>query len=156
MRRPVRYGPCRCSVAIAREAADGMTLHRDQPGHGPAAGAPVRKVLVVDDERDLADLAQALLAAHGIAASVAYDAAAALQALDDDAGIDAMFSDVTMPGMNGLQLAQAARARHPQLMIVLTSGFTAPALTAELGRQFLFTAKPYRIEAVIAKLRGAP
>ena len=117
----------------------------------PATGVEVRKVLVVDDERDLADLAEALLSSHGIEVRVAYGASDALRILASDHGIDAVFSDVMMPGMTGLQLADAIRCLYPSVRIVLTSGFTAPALFA-CHRSYPYTAKPYRIETVIRLL----
>ncbi|MET0983759.1 MAG: response regulator [Telluria sp.] len=119
----------------------------------PAAGLAPRKVLVVDDERDLADLAQALLCGHGIEARVAYCAREALQILETDPDIDAVFSDVMMPGMTGLQLAEAIRCLYPSVKIVLTSGFTTPALMAG-HRSCLYAAKPYRIETVLRLLRS--
>lgn len=118
-----------------------------------AAAAEPRKVLVVDDERDLADLTQALLGSHGIEASVAYSAAEALRILASDPGIDAVFSDVMMPGGTGLQLADVVRCSYPQVRIVLTSGFTAPGLMA--GHEpYPYVSKPYSIETVLTLLRA--
>lgn len=113
----------------------------------------MRKVLVVDDERDLADLAQALLCHYGFEARVAYDATEALRILAGDPGIDAVFSDIMMPGMNGLQLAEAVRCLYPSVRIVLTSGFTSATLIEEHSRPYLYAAKPYRIETVLKLLR---
>jgi two-component system OmpR family response regulator len=117
------------------------------------ARAPVHKVLVVDDEPDLADLAMALLRCHGMDIVVAYSAAEALATLGRDADIDAVFSDITMPGMTGLQLAATVGDLYPRIKIVLTSGYADPALPAWPGLRGSFIAKPYRIEAVMALLR---
>ena len=117
------------------------------------AGELPRRVLVVDDERDLADMAAALLCACGLEARVAYSAFDAVRILASEGDIDAVFSDVMMPGMTGLQLADTIRELYPAMKVVLTSGFTAPALMAH-HRSYPYTAKPYRIEAVLALLRG--
>lgn len=109
-------------------------------------------MLVVDDEPDVADLAVAMLRSYGIGAIVAYSAAEALFALEADPGIDAVFSDVLMPGMNGLELAHAIASRHPGVALVLTSGHTPPELLEERGRLYRYTTKPYMIETVIALL----
>jgi CheY-like chemotaxis protein len=120
---------------------------------GAAAGL-VRKVLVVDDEVDLADMAEALLGSRGLDVVIAYSAIDALRMLDQDAGIDAIFSDIMMPGMNGLQLADAVSEFFPRIKIVLTSGFTGPAMLADRERSYLFATKPYRIDTIMALLRS--
>lgn len=131
-----------------------MRLPPEPPGTSTGAlpDALRCKVLVVDDERDVADLAGALLLAHGFAVTVAYSAVAALQVLEHDKGIDAVFSDVMMPGMTGLQLAGAVRKLRPRVRITLTSGYTPPDLLTERGALYHFTAKPYNIDTVIELL----
>lgn len=123
-------------------------------GLGTAPQAVLRKVLVVDDEQDLADMAAALLGAHGLEVVVAYSAHEALRMLERDSDIDAVFSDVVMPGMTGLQLADAVTAMYPKLKVVLASGYTVPSLLAERERQYLFTPKPYRIDTILKLLRS--
>lgn len=124
----------------------------------PNASAPgdlalLRKVLVVDDEQDLADMAAALLGAHGLEVVAAYSAYDALRVLESDGDIDAVFSDVVMPGMTGLQLADAVTALYPAVKVVLASGYTLPALLTERERHYLFATKPYRIDTILKLLR---
>lgn len=107
---------------------------------------------MVDDEPDLVDLAQVLLGYYGIDVCVAHGGAEALEMLAADPEIDTLFSDVMMPGMNGLELADTARLRHPHLHILLTSGYTAPELLNPHSRRYTFIAKPYKIENVILHL----
>lgn len=114
----------------------------------------VRKVLVVDDEEDLADLAEALLRSRGLEVVVAYSAMDALRLLGSESDIDAVFSDVMMPGMNGLQLADAVAEFYPRVKIVLTSGFTVPEMMVDRARSYLFTTKPYRLDTIMQLLRS--
>ncbi|WP_229451982.1 response regulator [Massilia niastensis] len=118
------------------------------------SGAALRKVLVVDDEPDLADLAAALLCGNGVEAMVAYSGPDALRALEGDREIDAVFSDVMMPGMTGLQLAECIRERYPWVKVILTSGYTIPSLLAGARQPYLFTSKPYSIETIIRLLHS--
>jgi two-component system OmpR family response regulator len=120
----------------------------------PVPGCTPRRVLVVDDEPDLADLAGTLLCACGLEVRVAYCGADALLMLESDPAIDAVFSDVMMPGMTGLQLAEAIGHLYPSCKVVLTTGFALPAMMANQGRPYPCAAKPYRIETVLALLRG--
>lgn len=139
-----------CSAAGGRGPPRAALAGMDED---PAGGPDPRKVLVVDDECDLADLAVALLGCHGLEAKVAYSASEALRMVEDDPEIDAVFSDVMMPGMTGLQLAEALGCLYPSVKVVLTSGFTAPALMAS-HHAYRYAAKPYRIETVLRLLRS--
>ena len=123
---------------------------------GEDAGAPVgavRKVLVVDDEADVADLAEMLLSAHGLDTMVAYSAAEALDMLATHPDIDAVISDVMMPGMNGLELADRISGNYPKVKIILASGYMAPSMVAGQPIRQLFIAKPYRIDQLLKLLR---
>jgi two-component system OmpR family response regulator len=122
-----------------------------QDSNGDAA-RPL-KVIVIDDERDLADITGALFSAYGIANKVVYSAEEGLRAIERDTEINAVFSDIMMPGMTGLNLAMTIKERRPELKIVLTSGFTSPEMLAMHENVYLFTRKPYRIETVIELFR---
>jgi len=139
------------SKAVPPGMAGAHTPGEDEAG---AAAGLVRKVLVVDDEVDLAYMAEALLTSRGLDVVVAHSAVEALKILDQDGGIDAVFSDIMMPGMNGLQLADAVTEFFPRIKIVLTSGFTGPAMLANRERNYLFATKPYRIDTILALLRS--
>jgi len=112
------------------------------------------KTLVVDDEIDLANIAVELLAYHGIDTLVAYSAHQALALLELHKDIDAVFSDVMMPAMTGLELAEIVARNYPSVRVVLTSGFTALNYWNGLARRFPLVVKPYSIDAVIQLLRA--
>jgi DNA-binding NtrC family response regulator len=113
-----------------------------------------RKVLVVDDESDVADLTAMILAAHGITTPTAYSARDALALLASDDEIEAVVSDIMMPGMTGLQLGDAVRLMYPKVKIVLVSGFTLPSELERRERPYLFATKPYKFETLLKLLRS--
>jgi len=109
-------------------------------------------VLVVDDDRDLADTTQTLLEILGIQSECAYSAEGALSTLERNSSINVILSDVIMPGLTGLDLAAIVKARHPLVGIVLVSGYTS--LETIGAREYVdgFIAKPYKIDEVIVRL----
>lgn len=82
-------------------------------------------ILLVDDEADLLDIAKTSLESLGYRILTACDGPQATEALASDPSIAMLLSDVVMPGgINGHQLAALARARHPDIRVLLTSGYT--------------------------------
>jgi PAS domain S-box-containing protein len=112
------------------------------------------KVLIVEDNADVRRFAADLLHDLGFETEVAESASAALERLAEGASYDVIFSDVVMPGMNGIQLAKAIRERSPAMPIVLTSGYSH--VLVEEGRHgFPLLQKPYSAEAVARALHEA-
>lgn len=81
-------------------------------------------------------------------------ACGALRVLNQDREVNAVFSDVMMPDMTGWTLAQRVTTLHPDVHIVLTSGFVFPAARPESRPPYPLVPKPYRIETVLSLLRN--
>lgn len=114
------------------------------------------KVLVVEDDPAVLDIAVGNLTELGYQVTTATDAKEALETLRKDPAIGVMFSDIVMPGgMNGAQLAVEARRIRPTLKVLLTSGYAASALAQEhgLGETLDLLPKPYRQEELARRLR---
>lgn len=105
----------------------------------PTCGVDQHKILVVDDDSEVLEITAELVRSLGYRTVTASDAFQALDVLRNEHDIEAMLSDVRMPGMDGEKLALAAQALRPDLQIVLTSGANWPR------RNFIFLAKPYRV-----------
>jgi CheY-like chemotaxis protein len=113
-------------------------------------------VLAVEDDEEVLELTVVALKDLGYTVLTAANAGNALEILRSASKIDVMFSDVIMPGgMNGAQLAIEARRIRPGLKVLLTSGYTAEALTKEHGMpdDLEVLPKPYRHEDLANKLR---
>ena len=113
--------------------------------------------MVEDDEEVLSVTAESLrdLGYHVVTAT---NAVRALEILRGDQPIDLLFSDVIIPGgTNGAQLAVTARRVRPQLKVLLTSGYTAAALSIEHGLpdNLNVVGKPYQRDELAQKLRLA-
>lgn len=102
---------------------------------------PSHTVLVVDDDPFVRAEAVDMFRELGCRVLDSYHAEPALALLDDDRAIDIRFTDVRMPGMDGMTLAQQARRHRPDVMVVLTSAFTPP-ISIEPPTTFL--PKPWR------------
>src|SRR5215831_1541642 len=113
-------------------------------------------VLVVEDDQDVLAVTAECLRDLGYHVVTAVDAARALEILRGDQPVNLLFSDVIMPGgMNGTQLAVEARRIRPELKVLLTSGYTAAALSREHGLpdNLNVVEKPYQREELAKKLR---
>jgi PAS domain S-box-containing protein len=122
-----------------------------------ADSAASESVLIVEDEADLMAVASELFRSMGYQVVTASNGRDALDILERKQHIDILFSDVMMPGMNGIELARTARRRYPDMKTILASGYALPALLAEyadLGT-FPFVSKPYRMADLAKQLRCA-
>ena len=121
----------------------------DQPSFGNET------ILIVEDEAGVRDTTADSLIELGYSVIAVADAAAALDALGDGA-IDLVFSDIVMPGgTNGAELAVKIRAIHPDMPILLTSGYSADAVAKAHGipDDIEIIPKPYRHDELAGKLR---
>ncbi len=115
------------------------------------------KVLVVDDERVIADTLAIILNQHGYDASAVYTGTGAVERAKA-VKPDLIISDVIMPDMNGIEAAIRIRQFLPSCKILLFSGQAATADLLESaraqGHEFEILAKPVHPQDLLAKLRG--
>ncbi|MBI5131561.1 MAG: PAS domain S-box protein [Rhodopseudomonas palustris] len=113
------------------------------------------RVLVVEDNKDVGEFSTELLHDLGYSTEWVTSASAALDALArDELAFDLVFSDVIMPGMNGVELATIIRDRYPGLPVVLTSGYSH-VLAENVHKGFELVQKPYSVELLSRTLRKA-
>jgi CheY-like chemotaxis protein len=117
--------------------------------------ARLRVVLVVEDEDLVRGLAADFLREAGFSVIEAADAAEALCALASGDPIDAVFSDVQMPGpMDGLQLAAWVR-QHRAVPVLLTSGSRETMREAGYAEEDgSFLPKPYALPEITRRLEA--
>ncbi len=121
----------------------------------PAATGRGFRVLLVEDDDEVGRFSTELLEDLGYAVRRVSDARAALSILgEDEFAVDLVFSDVIMPGMNGLELAGVIRERFPGLPVVLTSGYSN-VLAENAHHGFELIQKPYSVESLSRILKKA-
>ena len=108
-------------------------------------------VLVVDDEPGARMFVSEILTDAGYNVLEAHDSRSGLHALESEARIDLLLTDVGLPGgMNGRQLADAARRRRPGLKVLFVTGYEEADATRTglLDEGLPVMIKPFRMEAL--------
>jgi CheY-like chemotaxis protein len=102
--------------------------------------------LIVEDQPEVLETVQRQLVSLGFKVIIAADAARAMDHITSNSILDLLFSDVAIPGpIDGAQLAAIARQRHPDIRILLTSGYLdhTASRSMEIGADMEFLQKPY-------------
>lgn len=107
-------------------------------------------VLVADDQEDVREVAVAQLEALGYRTLQAESGHRALQVLQDSPRIDLLLADYAMPGMSGVELAQVARRRFPNLPILLVTGYVETSQIESRIHDARLLKKPYRMAELAA------
>jgi signal transduction histidine kinase/CheY-like chemotaxis protein len=132
------------------------TTQKPTPLESPMArtgpGRVSARVLVVEDQPEVRELAVSALRRAGYDVSEATDGDEAFARFGDRAGtIALLLTDVVMPGMNGRELAERLRARNPQMVAIFMSGYTDEILdqASLVGPRAEFLAKPFTPGALV-------
>jgi CheY-like chemotaxis protein len=110
-------------------------------------------VLVVEDEPFVRVLIVEVLNNMGYRAIEAADGPSALRILESSQRIDLLVSDIGLPGLNGRQLADAARLKRPGLKVLFMTGYAETAAGSsflENGMEII--SKPFMMNALASKL----
>ena len=145
---------CCFRLYLPRHAAPPEPVAPPPPLAAPAPAAS-GIVLLVDDEDALRQLAERLLVRRGWTVLSAEDATMALDLLAEAPTIDAIITDLVMPGMDGAALVREVRARlgRPDLPAILVSGYAEAGLRDQIGTvATIFLPKPYRLGELADKL----
>jgi DNA-binding NtrC family response regulator len=114
------------------------------------------RILVVDDEQSLLLTLAGNLELDGFEVTTAESGERAL-ALFQSQPFDLVFSDVRMPGMNGLDLFRRVRELRPECPVVLMTAFALEGLVSDAIAEGVFTVlpKPFDVEQVVVALTRA-
>ncbi len=160
----------RGQITVRSEPGKGTTFHvylprvaEDEAGEvKKAEPVPVssggERILVVDDEKMITSLYEAILKRFGYQGIIFNSSTEALDFITKEPqGFDLMITDMSMPQMNGLDLSSRALAIRPDLPIVLCTGYSEVAneeKALEIGIQ-TFLMKPFSLENLLLAMRKA-
>lgn len=137
------------TVRIILRAVDGADLTKRplKAAHLPAP-TPM-KVLLVEDDADVAELVEAMLRELGHTVVSASDARSALHKAASEPELGLMLTDVIMPGgRTGVDLAREMTRLRPGLPVILSSGYTGETLAGAEKAPWPLLRKPYTLEAL--------
>jgi two-component system, cell cycle sensor histidine kinase and response regulator CckA len=137
----------------------------ETPAPGPLAGTPAaggrERILLVEDNAEVRESTQNLLAAAGYRISLAAGGTEALALLAElarqDEIVDLVISDVVMPGLSGPELAAQIRERFGPIPVLFVSGYSDSVVHFHgvLDPEVHFLSKPFAGEALFQKVREA-
>ncbi|MBN4093490.1 ATP-binding protein [Methylobacterium oryzae] len=122
----------------------------------PALAQAGETVLVVDDEPSVRMLVTDVLSDLGYTAVEAADGAGGLKVLQSDARIDLLVTDVGLPnGLNGRQMADAARVSRPGLKVLFITGYAESTLLTDgqMEPGMAVLTKPFAVDALASRIR---
>jgi CheY-like chemotaxis protein len=113
------------------------------------ASADVMKVLVVEDDRFVREMAVAGLEEAGFEVIEAAGGSQALELLQAGIVVDVLLTDIRLPGANGWVVARAYRKRFPDLPVLYVTGYAEQMQPVPGG---IIISKPYRMAQVVSVL----
>jgi CheY-like chemotaxis protein len=151
-------------IELESQPRIGTTVHFYLPAaeERPAAaterqGAPavIGRVLIVEDQPEVAQLVQRLIEPAGYVITVATDALMAVTQVAAGSHPDLLITDVVMPAMTGPELAGALRTHHPDLPVLYMSGYTAASLGPQLtlDDNSMLIEKPFTRSTLLGAIR---
>jgi DNA repair protein RadC len=139
------------SVYLPRHEADCIP---SVPGQPKGVSGGTETILVVDDERQLADSTREMLDHLGYTVLVAYSGEEALEIIREGSEtIDLIVTDMIMPRMSGLELLTEVKALSPDTRIIIASGHMDRDSAWEGDARTFRLSKPFTLEALAAKVR---
>ena len=115
------------------------------------------KILIVEDNPEVAEICSELLTLLGHQSQWFLSAKEGLKALEENSDTDLIITDVMMPDVNGLEFLKILQVKYPKLRVVIMSGVVDPAIQNKaiaLGAK-VFLQKPFSLETLKSTVASA-
>jgi two-component system, cell cycle sensor histidine kinase and response regulator CckA len=111
-------------------------------------------VLLVEDQEALRELGREMLETYGYTVLLAADGAAALELAENHPhSIQLLMTDILMPKMGGIELAERLSKQRPELKVLYTSGYSDSGGNLKMLAGTRYMPKPYGMEELARTLR---
>ena len=137
-------------------ASDESPVDETEPIASPAhAQGDGEKILLVEDEEPVRRLVTRILEAAGYEVEAVASGAEALKALDQEARVDLLLTDVLMPGMSGVELADRVTSLRSGLRVLLMSGYAEDVVAPDVKTdpKYRLLSKPFDKKSLLAEVR---
>ena len=138
-----------------RQAIDDAEQPVDQAERPPQARDSSARILVVDDDDLVREMVAASLEDAGLSTLIAASGLEAIELLEAGEVIDAMVSDLSMPGMNGVATIQKARSLRPRLPCFLLTGYIGDHGAFSAEESFTVVHKPVKGRVLAAQIEAS-
>jgi CheY-like chemotaxis protein len=115
---------------------------------------PLRRVLLVEDSEEVRETTIEFINEVGFDVVAVESAEEALERLAD-ASFDIVFTDISLPGMSGIELVKRLREKNPQQRVVIASGYGADLGRQAFGAGVAVLSKPYDLNTLERTLNEA-
>jgi CheY-like chemotaxis protein len=134
------------AVAVGEQQPNAPVERRAPAGNGET-------ILLVEDDALLRHTVAGALEDEGYVVIAAQNGAAAVAAIESGRRIDLLFTDVMMAGgLNGVQVARAARRARPDLKVIFATGYSDRMVLADWPEPLDLLAKPYALKEMAARI----
>jgi DNA-binding response OmpR family regulator len=117
--------------------------------------ADERKILIVEDEKKIADTLKVGLEENGFYVEVAYDGKIGIQ-LFNSLCFDLIILDINLPGMNGYDLCKAARYKYPDMLVIMLTSMSSldDKVEGYAAGADDYLVKPFEFRELLLKIRA--
>jgi DNA-binding NtrC family response regulator len=155
--QPPRRGRSRWTRTVEERFAPGTTTPEAAPRLGGRVPGGSEAILLVEDQDQVREATRTILERLGYHVEAVRTAPDALAWIAGGTPVDLLLTDVVLPGMNGVALAEQLVTKRPGLRILFMSAYTNQESIPERslhGSPCAFLAKPFSLDVLARTVRG--